>query len=627
MAYIDWLIDGVEYRTYCGKLSGCIVNSNGTIDPISNPNIAYFGDELNRKLPCNKIWNEVKIKTENGEWYNTVVTITTNHSQIAHSGGYMTNKKITVNNTSIMPTILRHLTLIDIKYMNYRIFSYCPEFYNETYITNYGTSATEPLPIGEVGGIIFNNYLGHYMFFILDNKLGAYPKKQILCSFQPFTVVASQLAYGFIQEISAPAQPWGILPLHFKLRLFWDKNYKNLKNPTVFRYRYSDNKNISYNINWMNGVNPLNELTESNCGRVIYESMMTNDGYVERNLGSLTICRNMNINAITNAEDIEPPDNGDDEQPPDDITPGDGDEHSDDIDFPKPVLNINDFVTIYNFKQEQLKLLANNIWNNNFIDNLLKISNYALDCIICFNAYNFDIETETSEHVVIGNVQFDMGAETITNAYQTVNMGTITIMPFFGDYRDYTNTNIYIYLPFIGMKQLDVEQVQGSKITLKYIVDILTGECLAMIKVTNSKFNSVTQSFKGKCNYSIPLGGENYSRLNTDIAHGVLTKSLTGFIGETISAFERAKQVSIGNNLGGNIALANVLTPYLLFERYDTLSTQNWSQWENWNSYYIESLSNVTGLTRARTSKLIIPLAQENEINEIKSLLEQGVVF
>lgn len=627
MAYIDWLIDGVQYRTYCGKLNGCIVASNGQIEPLSDPTIEYFGDDLNVKLPCNKVWKEVKIKTQNDEWYACNITTYTSY-QIIKSTGYMTNTSVDVKNTEAMPTVTRPITMVDVKYYSNYIITYSPELYAETYIDNLGTSKAPPYPIGNVGGIRYDTALGHYMLFILHNKLGVYPQKEILCSMQPYTLVASQLAYNFVENLSAPAKPWGVLPLHFKLRLFWDKKYTKLKNTTDYAYRYSDNKNMGYNINWMSSsTNIVSQLTESNCGRVIYQSMMSKNGIVERNFGRTVIMKNVPITSITNVEDVPPPDNGDGEQPPDDNPTGDRDDTSDDIDFPKPILNINDFITIYNFKQEQLKLLANNIWDNNFLDNLLKISNYALDCIICFNAYNFDIETDVSEHVTIGNVQFDMGAQKITNAYQTVNMGAITIMPFFGDYRDYTNTNIYIYLPFIGMKQLDVEQVQGNKITLKYIVDVLTGECLAMIKVTNNKFNSVTQSFKGKCNYAIPLGGENYSRLNTDIAHGILTKSLTGFIGGTISAFERAKQVSIGNNLGGNIALANVLTPYLLFERYDTLSTQNWSQWENWNSYYIESLSNVTGLTKARTSNLIIPLAQENEINEIKQLLEQGVVF
>lgn len=621
MAYIKFRIDGTDYNVYLGKISGFNLASNGAADPlIFRPTIQYFGDILNKVLPMNRAWNSISIVKANGTLQSLTITHTVKY-KLEKCTGLMTNDSFTLNNTTTMPAVYTEIDCYDIKQGSNVLFSYSPQLTNE--YECYMIFDTKPsgtnIPLQG-----FLQYCPNYMIFNIENSIGAYSRKNGLMFSLPFTRVLSEINFSVVEKITKPAVAWAPYYQPFKVRLYWDKNVKILYANTTSPI-FNDNTIVWNNNTWVNGTPFYNSYRESDCGKIIRTLFVTNNFNTIAPVHNTYITNSMDYynTFLYDKTDETPPDN--ENEPPD--TTGDRDETSDEIPFPTPVLNITDFVTIYNFKQNQLKTLSQNIWNNNFVDNILKVSNYALDCIICFNAYNFNIEISNDTLVRIGNVQFDLSAGQIENAYQELNMGTITIMPFFGDYRDYTNTNAYIYLPFIGMKQLDVEQIQGNKITLKYIIDVLSGECLAMIKISGDKINGVTQSFKGKCNYSIPLGGENYSRLNTDIAHGVLTKSLTGFIGGTISAFERAKQVSIGNNLGGNIALANVLTPYILFERYDTLNPISFSQWQKWNSYYMAQLNTVTGLTKANIFNINIPLAQENEIEEIKQLLQQGVVF
>ena len=46
------------------------------------------------------------------------------------------------------------------------------------------------------------------------------------------------------------------------------------------------------------------------------------------------------------------------------------------------------------------------------------------------------------------------------------------------------HTTVSLYLPFIGIVPLNVDDVMRATITVKYGVDVFTGACLAMVEVS-----------------------------------------------------------------------------------------------------------------------------------------------
>jgi hypothetical protein len=145
--------------------------------------------------------------------------------------------------------------------------------------------------------------------------------------------------------------------------------------------------------------------------------------------------------------------------------------------------------------------------------------NDPIDYILAFMLAPYTPDTSASTNIMIGGTNSEVSALRISSGYKTVDCGTITLSEFWGKFYDYNPyTKVQIYLPFIGMRPLDIDDVMSGEVNLKYRIDVLTGACVATISVNNARgTNGAIYNFNGNCHSHIPVSGKNYLETVTNV--------------------------------------------------------------------------------------------------------------
>lgn len=130
------------------------------------------------------------------------------------------------------------------------------------------------------------------------------------------------------------------------------------------------------------------------------------------------------------------------------------------------------------------------------------------------------------------------------------HVGDIDIAGYSDSFADFTNTSIYIHLPYIGTYQLDTAACMHGWLAVDYLTDVCSGECTALITTCDKFGNSqIRYEFKGDCSKTVPL----YQRenLGSKVSAAILPTvgSLIGgaIIGGAVGAAGTAIAVSAFN--------------------------------------------------------------------------------
>lgn len=201
---------------------------------------------------------------------------------------------------------------------------------------------------------------------------------------------------------------------------------------------------------------------------------------------------------------------------PSDKPPGTFDDTSDPIpDSSLPTLTMADtgFTRIYNPTLSQVQELAQYLWKTDNIFETLwnKIKQSfenPMDAMIAFNIVPVSVPDG-------GNVDFSImyiptGIELTRAATQFVDVdcGTVELKGYYGSALDYSpNTHVQCYLPYIGMIELNPDEVMNTTLQVKYRVDIVSGGCVAKILVDG---NCLYQ-YSGHCSISVPFTASDFS--------------------------------------------------------------------------------------------------------------------
>lgn len=341
------------------------------------------------------------------------------------------------------------------------------------------------------------------------------------------------------------------------------------------------------------------------------------------------------------------PDSDDNPDYPD----GDGDKDSDDIDetpeFPDSVAQTG-FVSMYNPTLSQLKSLASFMWSSDFLNVIQKLMANPFECILSLKVVKCGFDKGGTSNVILGNVDTGVACTEITRQYQQIDCGSISVNRYFGNFLDYNPyTSIKIYLPFIGYQDLDVDEVMSATLHLFYNVDLLTGSCVAIIKVTKeingTNLNSVLYQFTGMCANEIPITGADFSQIVGSLIRG--TATIAGAVGVTtatggsgamvgsamvasaIDTVTSKVNVQHGGSLGGSCSVLGNSKPYIIIHRVIPKNPTNYSHLHGvpYNAY--KTLSTLKGYTKMQDVFISNVIGTEQETHKILNLLKDGIVI
>lgn len=89
--------------------------------------------------------------------------------------------------------------------------------------------------------------------------------------------------------------------------------------------------------------------------------------------------------------------------------------------------------------------------------------------------------------------------------------GSITYSGIYGDFRDF-ETKTYIYLPFVGIKEIDISLILNQTISVYYYINpCVTSTVVSVCKELPDRTTQVIASFSGEIGTEIPIGVDDTS--------------------------------------------------------------------------------------------------------------------
>lgn len=304
--------------------------------------------------------------------------------------------------------------------------------------------------------------------------------------------------------------------------------------------------------------------------------------------------------------------------------------------FPTVGGEANAIFTVYNPTLAQLNSLAGVLWSSNFLNNLIKIfTNNPMDAIISLHMLYATPTTGSSKEIILGCYPTGVSALEVTKQYLEINCGTVRIPEYFGDARDYVNTVVDVYLPFVGMRHLKTQDIIGSNVTIKACVDVFTGTILYTINICKSSgINQVMYAIEGNCAVQLPLTGADKSRMFSVLgaaATGAAVGGVAGAIGgAALSAMNGSAQADVqrSGNFGSNAGAMGVKKPYIVVSRNIGYDSNNYNKYHGLPANITVSLGSCSGYTKVLDCHLTnISMATDSELQEIERLLKTGVIL
>lgn len=327
-----------------------------------------------------------------------------------------------------------------------------------------------------------------------------------------------------------------------------------------------------------------------------------------------------------------------------DIDNGDFDNDSDDIDTPTPPISnvfASGLVTAYTLDTTTLKLLSNYLWSSNFIDNIPKLFSEPFNAIIGLQLFPYQI-VGTPANITIGGIDTGIASAKLNSQYISISFGTLACNNYFGSSLDYPPyTKISIYLPYIGVQGLNVNDVMGSDLQLTYNIDLLSMSCVALLKCKRNKngtaLNSVLYHWNGNLGTQIPITGQSFSDIYKTLVSTITTIGLASSTGGASlaagaslalnNALNSSVNVQRTNSIGSTYGIMSVQTPYLIIERPIQQVPKNYLLEYGSPCNLSEKISDLSGYTELESIHLDSVHLTYNEKNELMTLLNNGVVF
>lgn len=296
---------------------------------------------------------------------------------------------------------------------------------------------------------------------------------------------------------------------------------------------------------------------------------------------------------------------------------------------------------LYNPTLAQVRQFSRWLWGSDGLnlDQLKKLLQDPMQAIIGLHVMYATPTTGADRDIQVGYINSGVQSKIVTEQYTEIDCGTVTINEYFGDARDYSPfTQVYCYLPFIGIVELNADDVVNSTLGIKYKIDVLTGCCLAQLTVKKYGLDAVLYTYTGNCAVQMPITSGNYlstvSSLLGAVVSGAAAVATGGAlapvaIGAAANAMGGGARASVAmsGSLGSNAGAMGIRKPYLIIKRVESADANGYNEFYGYPTNKRVNLSQLTGYVRVKDINLSGTNATEDEQNEIVTLLKEGVII
>ena len=285
---------------------------------------------------------------------------------------------------------------------------------------------------------------------------------------------------------------------------------------------------------------------------------------------------------------------------------------------------------VYNPSQAALNSFGAWLWSSNFIDQVLKLFNNPMQSIIGLHKIFAAPPISGSGTIRVGYLDSGVGSNLVGGQYVTVNCGTVKVSEQFGNVFDYTDTHVRLYLPFIGIVPLDTADVMRGSVSVVYHVDVITGACLAEVKITRDGGGGTLYQYAGDAAVRYPISSGSYMGVVGGIASAVMTGGASAPLaaGAVASGIANAKtDVQHSGSFAGNAGAMGGKKPYLIIERPQTSIASGFSAYQGVGANTVKKVGSMSGYFKMTDVHVeSVARASAEEMEQIRTMIERGVI-
>ena len=331
---------------------------------------------------------------------------------------------------------------------------------------------------------------------------------------------------------------------------------------------------------------------------------------------------------------------------------------------------VGGLVSVYNPTYAELQAFAQWLWVTYADATIDKIWNNPFDGVISLHELYATPNKGARKNIKSGFLVSPVSSITIPNRYSEINCGTAIFPEYWGNYLDYSPySKALCYLPFIGIVELNVDDIVGHAVNITYRVDSYSGAVIAMLTCAKAGSNAVLYQFSGNCSVQMPIAGGTQAAIKAaQISAGAyqnayhtaglagllggmlggLGSLLSGSIGGAISqaiggvgsyatnqAFGQANYTSqtVGakssvqhsGQFGESFGAMGAKRPYMIIKRPVQVVVQNYQDEYGYQAHKYVTIGECEGYLRCRGVHVQSARATDSEKHAIEQMLMEGV--
>lgn len=298
---------------------------------------------------------------------------------------------------------------------------------------------------------------------------------------------------------------------------------------------------------------------------------------------------------------------------------------------------------VYNPTSAQINEFGRWLWttfSGDLIDTIAKLFNNPMDAVIGLHELYCTPSTGSTTTIKAGFLDSGVTSRLVDSRYTEINCGAITVPEYWGNYLDYSPyTKVYCYLPFIGIVELNTDDIVGHGVQITYKIDSYNGSCVAMITTAKKQDEeSVVYQFSGNCSVEVPITSGMKSAMQSALigaatcAVGAMGAGLGGaaitdaaFVGGAKRGLNSKNTVAHSGTFGSSYGAMGIKKPYIIVKRPVQKVVHGYNKNYGYPAHSMVTIGNCSGYLRCRDFEVVSSTATEEEKKRIEVLLKEGV--
>lgn len=277
------------------------------------------------------------------------------------------------------------------------------------------------------------------------------------------------------------------------------------------------------------------------------------------------------------------------------------------------------------------------LWSPNFVDQIVKLFSDPMQAIIGLHKIYTPVPTGGSSDIKVGYISSGVVAPEVTSQFTTVDCGSVQLPEYFGSILDYKGTDVQLYLPFVGIISLSVDDCMRGSIHVSYKVDIFTGACLAEVSISRDGVGGVLYQYSGNAAATLPISSGSYAGVIQSLTN-VVSRGVVGYAtggvggallggGSALIGGGSGTKIQRSGGFSGNSGVLGGKIPYLIIQRAQTEIAQNTEKLLGYGSNSFVQLKTCHGLTKVKGVHVDVIPGTKEEKRMIEEKLMEGVII